>query len=486
FIDRALAANPNDPSLLHMRAAVYGKRRDWAKALADEKAALALSPKSGAMLRGKGYLELRGGQYKDALGSANAMIEANPNEAYGYALRAQAYARLGDMDAYRADIRRAAELDPFYQEAAAHPVAQAPSDSDLLFLFPGEEAARSGAPAAAGRARRFSWVVGASIVGGILLALGLLQTVLAPIKERVSSVFTRVTRTGPTVGALADEAAPRGSAPGLIRGQYEITRPIGAGGMGMVYEGTDRSLGRRVAIKKMRDELRVDPRERARFVSEAKTVAALHHPGIVDIYAIADDGDDVYLIFEYVDGKTVHDLIQEAGKLAPEQAARIVAAAAEALEFAHGRGVIHRDMKPSNMMVDAQGRVKVMDFGIARMAKEAMTRYSMTNTVVGTPPYMAPEAEQGQVRRESDVYALAVCAYEMLTGRLPFAGIGGGMSLNKINMSFVLPSRQEPGLPGAVDGVFARAFQADPEQRYRTPGEFAADLRAVLPAAARA
>ena len=115
-----------------------------------------------------------------------------------------------------------------------------------------------------------------------------------------------------------------------------------------------------------------------------------------------------------------------------------------------------------------------------------MTRYSITNTVVGTPPYMAPEAEQGQVRRESDVYALAVCAYEMLTGKLPFTGTGGGMMLNKINMSYVPPSRQKEGLPPTLDAVFERAFQADPDKRYRTPAEFSAALSSTLPAVARA
>jgi serine/threonine-protein kinase len=137
-------------------------------------------------------------------------------------------------------------------------------------------------------------------------------------------------------------------------------------------------------------------------------------------------------------------------------------------------------------MVDAAGRVKVMDFGIARMAKDSMTRYSMTNTVVGTPPYMAPEQEQGHVRRESDVYALAVCAYEMLTGKLPFVGIGAGMLMNKINMKYIAPSRAIAGLPEPLDEVFGKAFQADPDKRWRTPKEFADALESALPSATRA
>ena len=412
------------------------------------------------------------------------LLELDPNDAYGYAYRAHAYGGMGERDAMMSDISRAAKLDPMFADAAGQAAGlQLPSNADLLFLFPGEAgAAAAPAPAPGERNRRFGLLVGVSALGGLLLAFGLLQTVLAPLKEHVSSVFTKLTRTGPAVRTFeapagASVPAP-GILPGLIRGQYEVSRQIGAGGMGMVFEGTDRSLGRRVAIKKMRDEIRYDARERVRFVTEAKTVAALHHANIVDIYAIAEDGEDVFLVFEYVDGKTVHELVQSHGGLDGATAGRVVSEVAAALDYAHSRGVIHRDMKPSNVMVDGHGRVKVMDFGIARVAKDAMTRYSVTNTVVGTPPYMAPEQEQGQVRRESDVYALAVCAYEMLTGKLPFTGTGGGMMLNKINMSYVPPSRQKEGLPPALDAVFARAFQADPEKRHRSPGEFSTALAA--------
>jgi eukaryotic-like serine/threonine-protein kinase len=143
-------------------------------------------------------------------------------------------------------------------------------------------------------------------------------------------------------------------------------------------------------------------------------------------------------------------------------------------------------MKPSNLMLDGHGRVKVMDFGIARAAKDVMTRVPMTNTIVGTPPYMAPEQEQGQVRKESDVYALAVCAYELLCGRLPFPGVGAGMLMNKINMSYVPPSKMADHLPAPLDEVFAKAFQPDPEKRYRAAGEFAGALEAALSAPVKA
>ncbi len=484
ILSKALQHDPNNPALLNLRAQTYGRLGRWEDALKDASAGLALVPGNMALLTTKALTENRTRRWRDALASSERMIAADPRGPWGYANRAHAWAGLGNRDAMLSDINRAAALDPRFQQAAADAAhLQLPAAGDVMFLFPGEAAKGAAkAPVPADRGRSFSFVVGAGIVGGLLLALGLLSTVLAPLKDTVVSVFTRAKRIGPaanTAVATDQPASVAGNVGGLIRGQYEISRQIGAGGMGMVYEGTDRSLGRRVAIKKMREELRVNARERDRFIIEAKTVASLHHPNIVDIYAIAEEGSDVYLVFEYVDGKTVHDLVQGAGRLDPAESVRVTRAMGEALTYAHAHGVIHRDMKPSNVMVTGAGQIKVMDFGIARMAKDALTRYSMTNTVVGTPPYMAPEQEQGVVRKESDVYSLAICSYEMLTGKMPFIGIGAGMLMNKINMSYIPPSRAIAGLPEALDEVFLKAFQADPDRRYRTPLEFVTALAAA-------
>ncbi len=493
-IEKGLAADPGNSVLLGLRAQIEARKGEWAKSLADAEAALSHDPKNIALLRAKALAQLRTKDYAGAIATANEMLELDPNNADAFAIRGQAYGLSGRYDIMTADLQSAAALDPYYKDIAARAKAGtlvAPADSDVLFLLPGEGAAGAGSAAApAGRARRFGGMLAAAAAGGLLMALGLLGTVLAPARRRAAEALARLTRTGPTLGELPPqpESVSAAAGEGLIRGQYELSREIGAGGMGRVYEGTDRSLGRRVAIKKMRDELRADPRERARFVAEAKTVAALHHPNIVDIYAIAEEGADVYLVFEYVDGKTVHELVYERGRLEPAAAASVTRACADALEFAHARGVIHRDMKPSNVMIDGAGQVKVMDFGIARAAKDALARGTMTNTVVGTPPYMAPEQEQGQVRRESDVYALAICAYEMLAGELPFSGVGMGMSLNKLNMAYEPVTKRVAGLPPTVDAAFARAFQPDPGKRWRSPAEFAAALESALaaPAAARA
>ncbi len=490
IVNKALSQDPNNPSLLNLRSQTYGYLGRWEDALKDASAGLAITVAAGkgeplALLNSLARAQNRTRRYGDALATSERMLAADPNSAWAFANRAYARGGLGDKAAMMADIGMAARLDPAFQRAAAEAAALTlPSDSDVLFLFPGEGGARpAAAPAPAGRGKSFGVVVGAGLVGGLLLALGLLAPVRGPLKNTGVAVFTKATRTGPAppqAGATAQPASVAGNAGGLIRGQYEISRQIGQGGMGTVYEGTDRSLGRRVAIKKMREELRVNARERDRFVIEAKTVASLHHPNIVDIYAIAEEAEDVYLVFEFVDGKTVHDLVQVKGRLDAAEAVRVTRAMGEALTYAHAHGVIHRDMKPSNVMVTSAGQIKVMDFGIARMAKDALTRYSMTNTVVGTPPYMAPEQEQGVVRRESDVYSLAVCSYEMLTGKMPFIGIGAGMLMNKINMSYIPPSRAIAGLPEALDEVFVKGFQADPDRRHRTPKEFTDALEASL------
>ncbi|MDX6770646.1 MAG: protein kinase [Elusimicrobiota bacterium] len=481
---RSLASDPTNPMAHYLRSMALRQKGDWRGAAEAAAEGLKHAPKNSALLAAQATALNRSKQYKDALAAANLALEVNPRDPWAFANRAMALGGLGDKQGMLDNLRQAAAIDPSFQ-ASLDSALQTPQDADMLFLFPGESAPqKKGAAAAPGRTKSFGVLAGAAALGGLLLALGLLSAFIKPLQTQVGSVFTRLTRRSPSVSTMPAEGAVR--AAGLLRGQYELGRQIGAGGMGLVFEGTDRSLNRRVAVKRMRDEIRLDPRERARFVAEAKTVAALHHPNIVDIYAVIEEADDLHLVFEFVEGRTVHELMSAKGRLAPADAVKIVRGAAEALDFAHGRGVIHRDMKPSNLMLDGTGRVKVMDFGIARAAKDAMTRFSMTNTIVGTPPYMAPEQEQGQVRKESDVYALAVCAYELLCGRLPFPGVGAGMLMNKINLSYVPPSKMTGGLPAAIDEVFAKAFQPDPDKRYRASGEFAAALESALSAAAKA
>jgi serine/threonine-protein kinase len=166
-------------------------------------------------------------------------------------------------------------------------------------------------------------------------------------------------------------------------------------------------------------------------------------------------------------------LVRRFGKLPVRSTIDLLRQAALGLDYAHHQGIVHRDIKPSNIMIAEDGCAKVMDFGVARQAKEAMSKMSMTNSLVGTPPYMAPEQEQGEVRAESDVFALGVVFYEMLSGRLPFQGQGAGMLLNKINGVYTPISQVlGPGTPPGLDDFFAKALNPNPERRYRGPAEF--------------
>jgi tetratricopeptide (TPR) repeat protein len=208
FSDRALAQDPKNPSLFNLRSSIHAQQHDYDKAVEDAKAGLALSPKDSQLMRSLGFAQLRDKDYKGALATANQMLELNPNDPYAYALRAHAYGSMGDRDAMMADLKRAAELDPSFQDAAAKMAGQLqlPTDQDILFLFPGEEAANAAKTAApaGGKPRLFGLLVGASVLGGLLLAFVLLNTVLAPLKAQVSSAITRITRTGPTIGAEID------------------------------------------------------------------------------------------------------------------------------------------------------------------------------------------------------------------------------------------------------------------------------------------
>ncbi|MBI5200743.1 MAG: serine/threonine protein kinase, partial [Elusimicrobia bacterium] len=179
--------------------------------------------------------------------------------------------------------------------------------------------------------------------------------------------------------------------------------------------------------------------------------------------------------FEFVEGKTLQAHLHDHGRLSLKEAAVLFRDICAAVQRAHDKGVIHRDLKPSNIMVTPQGRAKVMDFGIARQSQETR-RITLTPTIAGTPHYMAPEAEDGLARKESDVFSLGVCFYELLTGRLPYEGMAGGLALRKQSGKFEPASRLSPGIPPGVDAVIAKALAPSAEDRYDSPATFYADL----------
>jgi serine/threonine-protein kinase len=256
---------------------------------------------------------------------------------------------------------------------------------------------------------------------------------------------------------------------------------LGHGGMGVVYEAVDRALGRKVAIKMLLDEFQIDAQAKAQLLDEARTVAALHHPHIVDIYSIVSDDKGLYLVFELLLGRTVYELISSKGPLALDEARSLLKPVCAALDFAHRHGVVHRDLKPANIMITDQGTVKVMDFGISRRIKDRLqtltgrrSGFEVTNNVSGTPYYMAPEQEYGIVRPESDIYSLGTCLYEMVTGRRPYPPPASHSQ--KMAAAYPTASALEPSLPRSFDVLIDGALHPDPEKRIHSATDFWAML----------
>ncbi|HVE12960.1 MAG TPA: protein kinase [Elusimicrobiota bacterium] len=379
---------------------------------------------------------------------ADRAFAASPRDGSAYAARARAKKRAGDLGGMIADLRRAAELDPRLREDYELVVGRAEAVRELGSPEP--------MPAPPEPARRRGSLP--------LLALSGLALILYGGRRALPGASAR--------GASA--AAPR--TPPIAAG-YDIARTVGRGGMGVVLEGRDRVLGRKVAIKRLREEIRDDLPARGRFLEEARIVAGLHHPNIVEIHTISEEDGELSLVFEFVDGKPLDAILARRGRLSMAQAKHVARGICAALEFAHRHGVIHRDLKPSNVMITPDNEVKVMDFGVARRAKDLVASGGRTQSVVGTPQYMAPEQEQGEVRPESDVFALGACLYEMLAGKRPFSE-SNSLGL-KLARQYVPATRVAAGLPWEIDALIAAALDPDPERRIRTPAEFLARLEKI-------
>jgi serine/threonine-protein kinase len=264
-------------------------------------------------------------------------------------------------------------------------------------------------------------------------------------------------------------------------GRFEVIDVLGRGAMGVVYRAKDAALARTVAIKTI--SLSGDARERdtheARFMQEARAAGSISHPAIVTIYDVGREGDTAFIAMELVEGRDLRELIRGVS-LIPAQSLRIVAAVADGLAFAHERGIIHRDIKPGNIMVLADGRVKIMDFGIAHM-HEPMVK-TQTGVLLGSPQYMSPEQIVGQpVDYRSDIFSLGLVLYELLTGVRAFEGEDIPELMFKVaNLPATPPTHVAPDLPAVIDFIIARALKKKPEERYASAADMAKDLHAAL------
>jgi serine/threonine-protein kinase len=264
--------------------------------------------------------------------------------------------------------------------------------------------------------------------------------------------------------------------PHVLLDRYEVGRLLGAGGMAEVFEGRDRLLARRVAIKVLQAQFARDPSFLIRFKREAQAAASLSHPNIVGVYDTGTEDGTHFIVMEYVEGRTLKDVIRAEGPLYPERAAEVCADVCGALIAAHARGLIHRDIKPGNVMLTPEGKVKVMDFGIAR----ATTSETITQTaaVVGTAQYISPEQAQGQtVDYRSDLYSVGCCLYEMLTGTVPFTGATPvAIAYRHVREDPTPPRMLNPDVPAPLEAITLKAMSKLPDNRYQTAAEMHDDL----------
>lgn len=266
----------------------------------------------------------------------------------------------------------------------------------------------------------------------------------------------------------------------MLGNRYEIISQLGGGGMALVYKGRDTLLNRQVTVKLLRPEYTCDEEFVTRFRREAQAVAKLSHPNIVSVYDVGQEGDTHYIVMEYVEGKNLKEVIREEGILPVTRAVDIARQICEGLDHAHENGIVHRDIKPHNILVTPGSRVKVTDFGIARAVTSATV--TQAGTIVGSVHYFSPEQAKGEhTGARSDIYSVGVVLYEMITGQVPFQGDSPiGVALKHIQEQPPAPSTLNRNISPELEKVILRAMEKDITMRYQSAGDMSRDLRTVL------
>ncbi|WP_206491333.1 Stk1 family PASTA domain-containing Ser/Thr kinase [Rhodococcus sp. KRD162] len=274
--------------------------------------------------------------------------------------------------------------------------------------------------------------------------------------------------------------------PRTLSSRYELGEILGFGGMSEVHLARDTRLDRDVAIKVLRADLARDPTFYLRFRREAQNAAALNHPAIVAVYdtgeAETEAGPLPFIVMEYVDGDTLRDIVRAEGPMAPRRAMEVIADVCAALDFSHRNGIVHRDVKPANIMINHAGAVKVMDFGIARAIADSSSPMTQTAAVIGTAQYLSPEQARGeQVDARSDVYSLGCVLFEILTGEPPFTGDSPvAVAYQHVREDPQLPSLVNDTVPRELDSIILKAMAKNPANRYQSAAEMRTDLVRVL------
>jgi serine/threonine protein kinase len=266
--------------------------------------------------------------------------------------------------------------------------------------------------------------------------------------------------------------------PGDQLDHYRIEGLVARSGMASIFRGTDLRDGRQVAIKIPHPEVEGDPALYDRFQREAEIGKSLDHPGVMKVFS-DENRSRVYMVMEWVDGRLLRKILDEERKLPPERAVHLTLRILEALEYIHSKGVVHRDLKPDNVMVDASDNIKLIDFGIAANAKSRRLTFANFSNTMGTPDYISPEQVKGKRGdARSDLYALGVMLYEMLTGKVPFTGENAFLIMNDRLLNNPLPPREiDPTITPQLQEIIYRAMERNPKNRYASARDFASDLQ---------
>ncbi len=268
----------------------------------------------------------------------------------------------------------------------------------------------------------------------------------------------------------------------ILSGRYVLNEIIGTGGMAVVYRAWDRTELREVAVKVLRSEYSGDEEFIRRFNNEARAAAQMSHPNIVGMYDVGQDGDSRYIVMEYVKGRTLKEVIRQCGRLKPQRAVQMTLRILAAVDHAHKSHIVHRDIKPQNILVDGEGTVKVADFGIARATNSSTQTYTDANNVLGSVHYFSPEQASGQVADEkSDLYSVGVVLYEMVTGQVPFDGeTAVSVALKHVQEPPRSARILEPSVSKGLDEVILKALDKEASRRYQTAADMAGDLKRAI------
>ena len=373
---------------------------------------------------------------KNAIYYASQAIAMQPSDAQAYGVRASCYYKNGDTLRASEDVERALKLNPNYLFA-----------KDLKNLIDNYDTQIIKKKYQAKNKKRLPpwfYVYLLCVLAALAILLFIHFRSAYSLKDKKGTAYKGIN----------------------IKEKYQFIRQIGEGGMGKVYEAYDNILKRKVAVKRIRPELLKSEHIREQFLAEARLVAMLRHPCIVEIYTVIETANSLYLVFEYVEGQTLETRLDIDNNLTLEQTKNIFSSVCKGLAYAHSQDIVHCDLKPGNIMIADSGIAKVMDFGVAK--KVAGKDKKEAKNLAGTPAYMSPEQQQGIMSKQSDIYSLAVCLYETLCGQVPWAVEGFDIETKKI----VPLSKLLPNIPPAVDALIERCLKEDPAERVQSVEEF--------------